>query len=178
VALLYVGGGRGDLRVTVSNGVFAAVVLLLLAAMQAEMLRRTAPDLRNLLVVPLRRETLLAIFYAAFALPGTVLVASLGFIVALAAGRGHAPATAGRVEDAVLGFLFMKSAVMNVVIAVRWHVILVGGYLLMLALAYFLATMLREFATPWIDLSGRAIVALLIGVNAAGTLGAMRELDL
>lgn len=184
---LHAAGSRGRGDVTVQGGVFAALVVILLAVFEAQVVRRAAPGLRNMLVLPLRREKLLAAFFVAFALPGTLAIALGGLLaatgIAIAGPAGAAgtspsavPGVLARTLQAGLAFLCMKSLVLNVLVVLRQHFVLLLPWLAVLTAIILALTGLREVAgdvvTPIV------FTALFVGVCFGWMFAAVRDLDL
>lgn len=177
--LLYVFSPEHVSGMTVSRGVFAALVLFLLAMMQAEILRRAAPGLRTILVLPLRRETMLGIFYLGFALPGSLALALAGILVAfLARAEIDVSAAMARTMQAVGGFLFLKSMVVNILVVIRYQAFLIVGYLVLLTGILLALLILRDFLAGMIPISNGAIAALFLLGSFGCAFTVVRDIEL
>ncbi|MBN1824894.1 MAG: hypothetical protein JW958_01425 [Candidatus Eisenbacteria bacterium] len=175
IALLYLFGAPGGVRLTVSRGVYLFLLFLVAAVAQTQTLRRNAGSLSFYLRLPIRDRTALLLYYAAVALPAAAALALAAFLLR-AAGAGGDPGFGTRFGHALFAVLAVPSLAVNLRIALRTHPLLPAGYFVLLGFLLIFIQWGVEVAPATGLGPGASSAALLLLVNYALGFPALRLL--
>ena len=163
--LLYVFGGHAGIHLTVSKGIYLFTGALFTALLESTIIRRNGGAISFYLRLPLRRKPALAFFYLGSIAPILILF-SLAFLVILLFLRISGLSFDGdllvtRYMHVLFAILFMKSFVVNLMIAISIHVVLIVGYFVALSFALVLIQWFLE-VIPLFPSHSAAVQAVLL----------------
>jgi len=152
VGLLYVFGGRSELNLTVSKGVFLLVGFLFTALMESQIIKRNTANLPFYLRLPMKRKTALALFYLALTLPIFVTFTTIFLLFRFISHSMNLPLESSmltqRYYQVIFAIFFIKSLTINSMIAMSIHFALLPGYFIVLGGVLFVISILQEFLMP------------------------------
>lgn len=140
--LLYVFGGHAGIHLTVSKGIYLFTGALFTALVESAIIRRNGGGISFYMRLPIRRKPALAFFYLGSIAPILILF-SFAFLLILFLLRTSGLSVDGdllvtRYLHVLFAILFMKSFVVNLMIALSIHAVLIAGYFIALSFTLIL----------------------------------------